>query len=131
MEQLHIRHKVLHNDLKNDNVVLNQTVTGACAVIIDFGKACEINEGKRYSLSVKEKDRYKSHHPQVAPDLCDGLCKQNVATDIYSVGRIMNIINVNTSLKCAKVKKVSQECMQYSGILRPDMASIKQSLKLI
>ena len=69
--------------------------------VIDFGKACEINEGIRYSLSVKEKDRYKSHHPQVAPDLCDGLCKQNVATDIYSVGRI----NVSTSLKCASIKQ--------------------------
>ena len=93
--------------MKNDNVVLNQTLTGTGAVIVDFGKACEINEGKRYSLSIKEKERYKTHHPQIAPDLCDGLCKQNVATDIYSVGRIMN---ANTSLKCVRVKQVSQEC---------------------
>ena len=89
-------------------------------------RAPEINEERRYSLSIKEKERYKTHHPQIAPDLCDRLCKQNVATDIYSVGRIMNIINNGTSLKCGIKKQVSQECMQYSGVLRPDMASIKQ-----
>ena len=43
LEQLHSRHKVLHNDLKNDNVVLNQTLSGTGAVIIDFGKACARN----------------------------------------------------------------------------------------
>lgn len=62
-------------------------------VIVDFGKACAINCGTLYRLSVKEREQYKVDHPQIAPDLRDGLCKQNEASDIYSLRRIMSRID--------------------------------------
>ena len=49
LEYLHIRHKVIHNDLKSDNIVLTSTNlqhSSVGAVIIDFGKACELARGK-------------------------------------------------------------------------------------
>ena len=44
-------------------------------------------------LSKAEKDMYKKEHPQVAPDLRDGLVGQSEMTDIYSLGRIMKRCN--------------------------------------
>ena len=40
--------------------------------IIDFGKACPIKKGKKYFISDTKKKVYKTEHPQVAPDVCDG-----------------------------------------------------------
>lgn len=41
---------MLHNDIKTDNVVLAPSTSGLSvnAVIIDFGKACHVKQGKRY-----------------------------------------------------------------------------------
>ena len=48
VEYLHKRHKLLHNDLKTDNVVITSIpLAGSIRpVIIDFGKACEISKGR-------------------------------------------------------------------------------------
>lgn len=89
LEYLHIRHKVIHNDLKSDNIVLTSTNlqhSSVGAVIIDFGKACEASKGKSYTLSHSQKEYYKLHHPQIAPDLRDGKSKQSASSDIYSFG---------------------------------------------
>ena len=53
LEYLHNRHKLLHNDLKTDNVVLTSIPPAGSIgpVIIDFGKACEISKGRVYNLS--------------------------------------------------------------------------------
>ena len=54
LEHLHNRHKMLQNDMKCDNVVLTVLTTPPSsirAVIIDFGKACEISKGRRCNLS--------------------------------------------------------------------------------
>ena len=42
-------------------------------LIIDFGKACFEKDGKTYKLSSSEKQQYKMKHPQVAPDIRDGI----------------------------------------------------------
>lgn len=44
---LHVKYRVLHNDLKSDNIVIAPASVGVPfqVVIIDFGKACAINCG--------------------------------------------------------------------------------------
>ena len=57
LEYLHTNHKIIHNDIKGDNIVLSsstQQISTVKAVIIDFGKACDITKGKRYKLSEDE-----------------------------------------------------------------------------
>ena len=121
IKYLHSRHKVLHNDLKGDNVVLTSRLTSSLgAVVIDFGKACEANKGQRYSLSEKQKEYYKLHHPHIAPDLRDGKCMQSVLSDIYSLGRIINNVNKIVLSNSNKVMNISRDCMQYDSALRPD-----------
>lgn len=86
-EHLHNRHKLLHNDLKADNIVLASTaLTNSIGpVIIDFGKACEISNGRVYNLSQRQREQYKVNHPHIAPDLRDGKCSQSISSDIFSV----------------------------------------------
>lgn len=129
LDQLHNKYRIIHNDLKGDNVVLSSSVQGSLsAVIIDFGKACEFSQAKAYKLSNQQKEHYKLHHPHIAPDLRDGLCKQSPSSDIFSFGRMMNIINASSFLKSDRVSELSQKCMQYNGQLRPDIILLKSSM---
>jgi serine/threonine protein kinase len=112
---------VLHNDLKGDNVVLTSSVpTLLGAVINDFGKACEAIKGQSYNLSDKQKEYYKLHHPHIAPDLRDGKCKQSMSSDIYSFGRILNIVSKTVLQNNNEAVNISRDCMQYESVLRPD-----------
>ena len=74
IHELHCVYKVLHNDLKNGNIVLAPCSLGKTvnAIIIDFGKASNVTQGKRYHLIILNKKstyKYKVNYPQIAPDL--------------------------------------------------------------
>ena len=131
LDHLHSKLNILHNDLKADNIVLtSHSSTKLKAILIDFGKACELSDGKRYSLTQQEKKRYKLHHPQIAPDLCNGVCKQSKATDVYSIGRVMKIVNDNSTLNNEVISQLSEQCMQYDGRLRPEVHTLISSFPM-
>ena len=70
IEELHSRHRIIHNDLKSDSVILTASLSKSVKpVIIDFGKACEINQGKFYRLTSEECEQYRINHPQIVPDV--------------------------------------------------------------
>lgn len=127
IEELHSRYKVLHNDLKSDNVILTTTLNNTVKpVIIDFGKACEIFKGRSYRLTFEERKQYKINHPQIAPDLRDGLCKQSEASDIYSFGRIAGLMTRKIDDK--QVSELSKKCTMYNSVDRPHISSIRAIL---
>ena len=132
LEHLHNRHKLLHNDLKADNIILASTaLTNSIGpVIIDFGKACEISKGRVYNLSQRQREQYKVNHPHITPDLRDGKCSQFISSDIFSVGRIINIVN-NTavSLQLKSLQELSQKCMYYHMHERPDISFVKERIQ--
>lgn len=124
IEELHSRHKILHNDLKSDNVILTATLDRVVKpVIIDFGKACEVVQGKLYRLTLMEREQYKINHPQIAPEVRDGLSKQSEASDIYSYRRIVSMVSKKT--KEITVQNLSKMCMMYNATDRPLISSIK------
>ena len=129
IQELHSVYRVLHNDIKSDNIVLAPRPLQLCVypVIIDFGKACDVGQGKLYHLSRQEREEYRVHHPQIAPDLRDGLCTQCIASDIYSFGRIIQM--VASLLKDKSLHNISAQCMVYNHALRPRIADLKQSLQ--
>lgn len=113
---------------KSDSIVIAPSATGTSLkiIIIDFGKACEIHLGKCYHLSSKERDHYRLHHPLVAPDLRDGLCKQSEISDIFSFGRIADIVFFMSTDE--QLNDTVKQCMMYSSASRPSLSSIKRRL---
>ena len=112
---------ILHNDLKQDNVVLVATKHSSVKPFnIDFGKACFMPSARTYQLSEEEKLAYKLNHTQIAPDLRDGLVKQSVHTDTYSLGRIFKKTN-STVIKSAPFGMLVKDCLQYHSHCRPSL----------
>ena len=124
---LHDNYKIIHNDIKCDNIVVTSEPTHLKAVIVDFGKACRVAEGKHYELSEAEKSQYKKHHVHIAPDLRDGLCKQSPESDIFSLGKVINVICINFLSNNEDLLGISNQCLKY---YRSDRPSIKQILTI-
>ena len=59
-------------------------------MIVDFGKACNVTNGKSYKLSDIQKEQ---DHPHIASDLRDGACKQSILSDIFALGRVRKLVN--------------------------------------
>ena len=69
-------------------------------------------------MSTSEKEVYRKSHPQVAPDVRDGYCKQSTASDIYSFGRILSSIN-EEKLSIPVLASMSDMCLDYYSDKRP------------
>ena len=60
---LHTKAAILHNDISCSNIVLTNSMDNTVTseeyqiVLIDFGKATKLSQGKQYHLSSKEKQR--------------------------------------------------------------------------
>ena len=77
----------IHNDLKPNNIMVEERGIHYNAVVIDLGKACPLHNGKFYKLSNKvEKQKYLERYPHLAPELVAGDSPQSESTDIYSLG---------------------------------------------
>ena len=81
------QNRILHNDVKSDNIVIDGSSSVPQSILIDFGKGCFVSYTKTYVLSLKERQRYALDHPLVAPNLQDGRCKQysTVMCILYAV----------------------------------------------
>ena len=91
-EALHHIHSkgFLHNDLKADNVVLENREDGCNAVIIDFGKSRKIDAPKnRKKLSKAEQKLFQQSYPHIAPEIVSSTGDQTTASDMYSLAKIL------------------------------------------
>ena len=115
-----VKKQVIHNDIKADNVLVEYLAPEykQCrSVLIDFGKACCVSEAKLYHLSPEEKEKYKVFHPQIAPEVHNGIHKQSFASDIYSFGRIMQ--RVNHKLEIPVLNSLADQCLGAAYDKRP------------
>ena len=58
---------IIHNDIKSDNFIFDMTAHSIEPILIDFGKACYVDQGKFYNLNDAEKKIYQEKHFHVAP----------------------------------------------------------------
>ena len=120
--------KYLHNDIKGDNVIIITDNSGFHAVLIDFGKACSIGNGKQYKLTKKQKEMYHKCYLHIAPELVRGTHTQSVASDVYSFGMLMySICNLHPNAKCMSV---ATSCLHSGPSKRPSLHSVQQLLLL-
>ena len=71
--------KILHNDIKCDYVMIYRDREGLKCVLIDFGKACKVEEGKHKKLSDDETIKYRERHSHIAPEIVDGKSPQTTS----------------------------------------------------
>ncbi len=112
---------ILHNDIKADNIVIEKlppNYNQCRSILIDFGKACYVAETTLYHLSPEQKERYKAHHPQVAPEVRNGVSTQSFASDMYAFGRVLRQINL-LKLKLPVVSHLAEQCLDQFHQRRP------------
>jgi len=99
---------ILHNDIKENNILLQVTTENVVPKIFDFGKATHSSCSMTYNLSDDKRKYYNEHCRHLAFELRNLKGhKQNFLTDAYSVGRVLKQIG---SVFCIdKIKVVGQQ----------------------
>ena len=88
-----------------------------CGVLIDFNKACSVENGRVYRLTYEQQRYYMKHYPQVAPEVRRGVHKQSFASDIYALGRVLQ--KIDTVLKVPCLYKMLAVCLEQNHSGRP------------
>ena len=120
--------QVIHNDIKGDNILLKSTDGGSVTgVLIDFGKACFVKNATKYSLSCSLRKEYLVNHPQIPPDVVNGISHPSLASDVYSFGRVLRVVN-EKFLKLPVLFPLTQQCMEFNGANRPSVTDLQTFL---
>ena len=102
--------EILHNDVKNDNIIVHSSSGKFSLVLIDFGKACLIKEGKTKALSSAEKSRYYKEHYHIAPEVIEGQFPQSIKSDVYSAGVVT--ASLFKFSRYRPLKEVARHCLK-------------------
>ena len=142
---LHDDAKVLHNDLKCNNILvcdsvaeppaLSSTETCVQILIIDFGKATSIENGKHYRLSEIEKAEYIRCYSHISPEVIEGLLRQTTMSDMYAVGGILQRVVSSGILTTYEIRmaidNLATKCRSPKYLSRPPAHKVLGSLQLI
>lgn len=118
---------IIHNDIKSDNILIENLSHDFRAILVDFNKACYLGEARLYNLTSEERLRYAKDHPQIAPEVRDGYKKQSFMSDIYSIGRIIQKIN-SSILKIPLINSMAMLCLDSDCEKRPNALELETCL---
>ena len=92
------RIKIIHNDIKEDNILVQTSNGYSVPKLFDFGKATHSDKPLVYSLSEELKRKYNLYHRHIAYELRNfNGYKQSFLTDAFSVGRVFKAIGKTLS----------------------------------
>ena len=137
---LHEKACIIHNDIKADNVLLTNSFADDSSiqvVLIDFGKATNVNEGRKLELCKIQKEEYMQKCPHIAPEVIEGVMCESTFSDIYGIGGIfLSIYDRNCLLPsykdrpdvCDAYLSMSTKCRSVKVQQRP---SARQALEML
>ena len=124
---LHMNAKVIHNDIKSDNIVLEQSPVNDVGVfnatIVDFGKSSIVGLHARGPSSPITTDAGESHrkrYPHVAPELWRG-ARSTSSSDMYSYGHLLE--EIGAMLHDNTMKSFYVQCKDLDRTKRPSAGS--------
>ena len=98
LNYMHCEVKVLHNDLKCNNILICDRISEASTesphdgsiqlMVIDFGKATSTDEGELLHINDIDKSEYDLRFPHISPEVVEGVMKQTTMSDMYSAGYV-------------------------------------------
>ena len=124
IEYIHEKVKILHNDIKINNVVLDgNSLAEAEAILIDFGKARDQISPKVY---VTPADTQQFKH--LAPELGQVNGKQSKKSDVFSLGFLIKTLKYKFSDFPSMFVKVYRSCLRTNASLRPSASDLREQL---
>lgn len=117
----------LHNDLKGNNVVLDNREGNYNPVLIDFGKSLPMNglKGPK-DLSTEQQAKYMKEFPHIAPEIVTGKQGQSIASDIFSLAIMVKTIFAKARL--GGPPEVIQKASHSNPAKRPSLKKIIELL---
>lgn len=106
---------VVHGDVKEDNVLLDNHGNRIKPIIIDYGLACFRNQARPMHVGPKDADRrrFMEKYPRVAPELITQNLPPDFSTDAYAVGYMIERLLRHVKVKRpGKFQKVAQKLLQ-------------------
>ena len=120
----------LINDLKCDNVLLQQINNSTHAKIIDFGHASRQNQPSSvYVLSQEEKKRYVNEglYRHVAPEVALDGEGPTVRSDVFQMGQILK--RMGHVLKIHAIYVLGSRCCHEDAMMRPSLDEVITTLR--
>ncbi len=132
-------HKILHNDIKSNNILITTSPFGSSSgasiaatgpsalidvraydrhiVLIDFGKATMESQSRRHHLSESEKVEYLVKFPHIAPEVVHGESRQTTRSDMFSIG---NVLQKMLDYDCFRTfpNKTKEEILKVTNCLK-------------
>ena len=100
---------LIHQDIKGDNILITYNNTMFVAVIIDFGKCIRKLDACKKVMSKEEQEAYKQKYKHIAPEVVAGTHLPSSASDIYSLGRLLE--QIATKIGCKSLLSLSEPCL--------------------
>ena len=105
-----------HNDVKSNNVVMEQRGEEWNPVIIDFGKARFSSDPKpAMSLSTHQQEKYREQYPHIASEIVNGSGRQSAQSDIFSLGKIVLAVLDLLPTATARSLKVARTALRRAS----------------
>ena len=120
---LHIDAAILHDDIKPNNIVVEQGRNDfeLIPIVIDFGKACAIAEAR-----VMSEERDPARFPFLPPELNKGQ-RQSTKSDIFSLGYMLR--RISHTLRDFSLRQLHRSCLSESPLERPEMSKTLTKVK--
>ena len=116
----------VHRDIKSDNILISYQNRTYNSILIDFGKCVKLTDARTKQLTIEEQQSYKEKHRHIAPEIVDGSLPPSIASDIHSLGRVINSVGVKQ--KCSFILTVGEKCMHVSPQKRLTSEEVAASL---
>lgn len=83
----------------------------------------------KYVLTEVEKKQYCEKHCHIAPDLIDGISTPSAGSDMYSYGRIKNVIKYSRIDSNLFDGHILSKCLKYQATDRPSAKTVTEILQ--